>query len=172
MSSNKVTPQKEPGSDTHSNSNSRSSTPTLSKTPSIKKMSSFASLSTMFKKSSNSMLPTSPKSSARRPEKAVPKKPPTGLNRQDLKIFLTDQGDNPSLEGVVRLGNLCFDEVEGKGLQGRSPGMYHHTALLLEWANHRNTGLLTPTEQKTLGISHYHDWRNRGIVAEVCSVIV
>lgn len=151
----------------------------VSPVPSIKKQSSFEALTAKFtKKSSYTNMPTSPKSSAKRPDEApTPPKPPTSLNRQGLKDFLLAQENNPSLDGVVRMGNMCFEEIDGHGLYPRLPEICYPTALLLEFANHRNPVLLTPLEQRKLGFSHYHAWCNGGIVAEVsyytfhCTVI-
>jgi hypothetical protein len=153
-----------------SSNNSTADRPLSPKPLPIKKQSSFSSFSSSISRTfskNNLQLPTSPKASAKRQEILIPDPPPKDLNRQELKDFLLAQRDNPSLEGVVRLGNMCYAEIEGHGLHPRAPEMCHHAALLLEWANRKNTQLLTPTEQKNLGFSHYHAWCNSGIIAEV-----
>lgn len=142
----------------------------ISPAPSIKKQFSFEAMASRFgKKTSDLVLsvPTSPKSSAKSPVSRPPEQPPSSLNRQQLKDFLLAREENPSLEGVVRLGNLCFQEIEGHGLHPRAPEMCQYSALLLEYANQRKAQLLTPVEQRNLGFSHYHAWCTGGIVAEV-----
>jgi hypothetical protein len=159
------------GASYHSGSGSRASTPSgSSERPSgVKKQSSFASLSSIFNKSnSNSSIGMSSKEARRAGSPPPAPPPPVTLGRQDLKEYLLKQDSNPSLQGVVRLGNICYQEIAGKGLIPRSPEMCHHTALLFEWANQRNGQLLTPEEQKKLGYCHYAAWCNSGIVAEVC----
>jgi hypothetical protein len=141
------------------------------RSPIIKKQSS--SLSQFFSKSqqmlSSKSLALSPTHS--RKEKIKPAAiPPSSLSRQELQDFLVTQGTNPSLEGVIRLGNMCYLDIEGHGLHPRSPEMCYHSAVLLQWVNNLN-GPLNAVDQNHLAFSHYQAWLNSGIIAEVSWVV-
>lgn len=89
------------------------------------------------------------------------------MDRPELKAYLRAHHEDASTtNNVIRLGNLCYNELQCHGLETRTPEMFYHAACLLEWANHRD-GELSFEDYRKLAHAHYHAWLTSGIVGEV-----